>query len=266
MATITPSTTYTDGVLLNIAGHNANIFSTTSGKGVLSEPNGGLEQANLDPGSLSPFREPFRIYDESVMSEEAVFARQDGLVVPMDLFSDAFGDAGQTEDAFREKSFITIAGLAQRTYFPYAAAAVIWQWSFFAALYRPVVVGDGSSSSPGIFVRAYLDGQPLASFTRPLVTSARLSEVGFGANYMRDNEDIEDFTAMWYDFSKLSTNVSAGYHELSIKVYMERAELRASIYADGVFPDADSPDDSFLFDVLSRVTFGVRNARCVSFK
>jgi hypothetical protein len=262
MATITPSTTYTNGAALDIAGHNANIFSTASGKGVLSEPNGGLEQVNLDPGSLSPFREPFRIYDENVMSEEAVFARQDSLTAPMDLFSNAFGDAGQTEDDLREKSFVTIAGLSERVYFPYAVTAVVWQWSFFANLYRAFM---GDMGSDGIIIRAYLDGQPIAAFTRPLVISAQVYPGAGGANNAL-SDDYEDFTAMWYDFSKLSTNVSAGYHELSVKVYMERSDRLALFVAEGIIPDADDPGETFEYRVFTRATFGVRNIRCVSFK
>jgi hypothetical protein len=265
MATITPSTTYTNGAALDIAGHNANIFSTTSGKGVLSEPNGGLEQANLDPGSLSPFREPFRVYDENVMSEEAVFARQDSLTAPMDLFSNAFGDAGQTEDDLREKSFVTIAGLSERVYFPYAVTAAVWQWSFFASVYRPVFMN--MLNSDGIIIRAYLDGQPIAAFTRPLVPSARVFELD-GASLTNNAlaDDYEDSTAMWYDFSKLATNVSAGYHELSIKVYMERSDRLALFVAEGIIPDADDPGETFEYRVFTRATFGVRNIRCVSFK
>lgn len=262
MATITPSTTYSNGAALDIAGHNANIFSTTSGKGVLSEPNGGLEQANLDPGSLSPFREPFRIYDENVMSEEAVFARQDSLTAPMDLFSNAFGDAGQTEDDLREKSFVTIAGLSERIYFPYAVTAVVWQWSFFANVYRAFM---GETGSDGIIIRAYLDGQPIVAFTRPLVISAQVYPgAGSANNALAD--DYEDSTAMWYDFSKLSTNVSAGYHELSIKVYMERSDRLANFVAEGIIPDADDPGETFEYRIFTRATFGVRNIRCVSFK
>jgi hypothetical protein len=262
MATITPSTTYPDGVVLDIAGHNANIFSTTSGKGILSEPNGGLEQINLDPGSLSPFREPFRVHDEHVMSEEAVFARQDGTTTPMDLFSNAFGDAGQTEDDLREKSFVTIAGLSARVHFPYAVTAVVWQWSFFANVYRALL----DDESDGIIIRAYLDGLPLASFTRPLVISASLAPASSGTGNYPLNSDHEDTTAMWYDFSKLATNVSAGYHELNVKVYMERSNRSALLIAEGIIPDAEDPEATFPYRVLTRATFGVRNVRCVSFK
>jgi hypothetical protein len=262
MATITPSTTYTDGVLLNIAGHNANIFSTTSGKGVLSEPNGGLEQANLDPGSVVPFRAAFAVADEHVMSEEAVFARQDGTTTPMDLFSNAFGDAGQTEDTLREKSFVTIAGLSARVHFPYAVSAALWQWSFFANVYRAQLDDDAD----GIIIRAYLDGQPLAAFTRPLVVSAALTPFSSGTGNYPLTSDHEDTTAMWYDFSKLATNVSAGYHELTVKVYMERSSRRTILFSEGIIPDTLDPLDVWAYRVHSRATFGVRNVRCVSFK
>lgn len=263
MATITPSTTYTNGAALDIAGHNANVYSTTSGKGILSEPNGGLEQANLDPGSVLPFRAAFAIADEHVMSEEAVIARQESTTTPMDLFSNAFGDIGQTEDSLREKSFVTIAGVAIRVHVPYDVSFMVWQWSFFASVFRADLE---DLPRDAIIIRAYIDGQPVSAFTRPLVVSALLAPFGSGKSYPVQN-DHEDSTAMWYDFSKLSTNVSAGYHELSVKVYMERQNKRTTmVEAAGIIPGAADPTDSYEYSVLSRATFGVRNARCVSFK
>lgn len=257
MATITPSTTYTDGAVLDIAGHNANIYSTTSGKGVLSEPNGGLEQVNLDPGPA------FAVAAEHVMSEEAVMARQESTTTPMDLFSNAFGDAGQTEDDLIEKSYVTIAGLAQRVHLPFTMSAVLWQWSFFANVYRADM---GELSRDAIIIRAYLDGNPISSFTRPLVVSAVLETAGSGFTSYPLAFNYEDSTAMWYDFSKLSTNVSAGYHELSVKVYMERSNRRTNASSLSLIPDSEGADPSYLYRVYSRTTFGVRNVRCVSFK
>lgn len=256
MATITPVTTYPAGAL-NIAGHNANVFSTTAGQGIMSEPNGGLEIANLDPS--------FTMRDEHVMSEEAVRGSQDGLNAPMDLFSNGFGDSGDSEDAPREKTFVTVAGLSHRVYFPFTARFVLWQWSFFSSVYHPAFydVNNGYNRD-NLIIRAYLDGQPIAAFTRPLVPSAMIYE-GLGTTNNARSEDYEDSTAMWYDFSKLSKNVTEGYHELDIKVYMERNRHTTNFVAEGIIPDADDPADTYEYDVHNRITFGVRNVRCVTF-
>jgi len=260
MATITPSTTYPNGAALDIAGHNANIFSTTSGRGVLSEPNGGLGISNLDAA--------FKVRDEHVMSEEMLRGTQDGLNVPMDIFSNAFGDLGVTEDSSQEKSFVTVAGLSHRVFFPYTTTFVLWQWSFFASLYRPCFwsFNDGFSTD-SIIIRAYLDGQPIAAFTRPLTVSAMLYEKELSGSFYNYplREDYEDLTAMWYDFSKLTTGVTKGYHELNIKVFMERADRTVQARAEEIIPDAADPEDLYDYKALNRVTFGVRNVRCLSF-
>jgi hypothetical protein len=257
MATITPATTYPAGAL-DIAGHNANIFSTTAGQGVLSEPNGGLEQANLDPA--------FAVRDEHVMSEEAVRATQDSMVLPMDVFSNGFGDSGEDEDSTREKTYVTVAGLSHRVYFPFNARYVMWQWSLFSSVYHPVFFDNQSGfSRDNLIIRAYLDGQPMAAFTRPLVPSAQLlTGIGPPPNNALA-EDYEDSTAMWYDFSRLTVNVQEGYHELNIKVYMERNEHSVALVAEGIIPDADDPADTYDYYAHNRITFGVRNVRCVSF-
>jgi hypothetical protein len=256
MAVITPATTYPAGAL-NVAGHNANVFSTTAGQGIMSEPNGGLEQANLDA--------TFAVRDEHVMSEEAVRASQDGLNVPMDLFSNGFGDSGEDEDSTREKVYITVAGLSHRVYFPYNARHVIWQWSTFASVYHPAFYDVAAGyNRDNLIIRAYIDGLPVAAFTRPLVPSAMLFE-GLGTTNDALAEDYEDSTAMWYDFTKLVRNVQAGYHELSVKVYMERNEHSVALVAEGIIPDADDPADTYDYYAHNRITFGVRNVRCVSF-
>lgn len=257
MAVITPSTTYPAGQL-DIAGHNANVYSTTAGKGVMSEPNGGLDTTNLAVG--------FEVRDEHVMSEEAVRASQDGVNTPMDLFSNGFGDSGDTEDSLREKTFVTVAGLSQRVYFPFDVRFVVWQWSTFISVYHPcfyVTAQDGFSRD-NLIIRAYLDGSPIAAFTRPMVPSAMVYE-GLGTTNNARSEDYEDSTAMWYDFSRLQKNVAKGYHELDIKVYMERNTHTTSFVAEGIVPDADDPGDTYEYDVHNRITFGVRNVRCVSF-
>lgn len=256
MAIITPATTYPAGAL-NVAGHNANIYSTAAGQGVMSEPNGGLEQANLAPA--------FAVRDEHVMSEEAVRASQDGLNVPMDLFSNGFGDSGEDEDSTREKVYITVAGLSHRVYFPYNARHVLWQWSTYIAVYHPVFYENQEGfNRDNLIIRAYIDGLPIAAFTRPMVPSAMLYE-GLGTSNDALAEDYEDSTAMWYDFTKLVRNVPAGYHELSVKVYMERSEHTVALVAEGIIPDADDPADTYDYYAHNRITFGVRNVRCVSF-
>lgn len=271
MATITPSTTYTNGAALDIAGHNANIFSTASGKGVLSEPNGGLEQANLDA--------TFRVRDEHVMSEEAVIAKSEGLTIPMDIYNNAF--AMREDD---DPVYVPIGGLNQRVYIPFDMSAVVWQWSFYVAVFRPYmveVIDDQlfAQDIPTVAVRVYVDGVEYPAFRRPLPVSADLwlsldPAVSLNSSAPTGQINYENVAALWYDFSKLQQNVSAGYHELSVKVYMPRvnindADAEATSYV-GVSKFSTSPQNDGSATVQStvhtRVTFGSRSVRCVSFK
>jgi len=266
MATITPATTYPAGAL-DIAGHNANIFSTTAGQGIMSEPNGGLEQANLDAA--------FDVRDEHVMSEEAVTARAESLTVPMDVFNNAF--AQREED---DPTFVPVGGLCQRVYIPYDVSAVVWQWSFFVAVWRPFLVSSVEDTLfgadvPQVAVRVYIDGVEYPAFRRPFPVSADLAiqdnpvagSAGAAINY-------ENVTSLWYDLSKLQQSVSAGYHELTVRVFMPRVhfmdeedELKVDA---GVRRFATSPvydgDDTVQATVHTRVTLGTRSVRCVMFK
>ncbi len=269
MATITPATTYPAGAL-NIAGHNANVFSTTAGQGVMSEPNGGLGIANLDPA--------FVVRDEHVMSEEAVMAKAEGLTMPMDVYNNAF--AMREED---DPVFVPIGGLCQRVYIPYNVSAVVWQWSFYVAVWRPFMVRTFEdqflgADIPQVSVRLFIDGVEYQAFRRPLPVSADLflsSVAGVGASGSADAQiNYENVSAVWYDISKLQTAVTAGYHELSIKLYMPRVhfnndedETQTQV---GVTRFATTPvndgDVTVLSTVHTRVTLGSRSVRFVMFK
>jgi len=255
MATITPATTYPAGAL-DIAGHNANIFSTTAGQGVLSEPNGGLEQANL-AGS-------FRVRDEHIMSEEAVMARAEGLTTPMDIYSNAFGVKEETDSAY-----VAIGGLCQRVYIPYAMSAVIWQWSFFAACFRPAITYDGDTQDSRLVelaMRLYIDGVEYPAFRRFLPCTAYFENASADAVF-----NFENVGATWFDITKLQQNVAAGYHELSIKLFAPRATNPLSDTDEG--PTFVAPTGLFgpnspltTCRVYTRVSYGDRSVRCVMFK
>ena len=266
MATITAATTYPAGPL-NIAGHNANVFSTTAGQGVMSEPNGGLEIANLDPS--------FVVRDEHVMSEEAVMAKAEGLTVPMDVYNNAF--AMREED---DPVFVPVGGLCQRVYIPFNVSAVMWQWSFYVAVWRPFMVRTFEdqllgADIPQVSVRLFIDGVEYPAFRRPLPVSADLwvsssplvGSAGGQINY-------ENVSAVWYDISKLQTAVTAGYHELSIKLYMPRVhfgtdedemQVQASVLRFATSPTNDG-DPTVATTVHTRVTLGSRSVRFVMFK
>lgn len=266
MAVITPATTYPAGAL-NVAGHNANIFSTTAGQGVMSEPNGGLEQANLDA--------TFAVRDEHVMSEEAVMARAESLTTPMDIYNNAF--AQREED---DPTFVPIGGLCQRVYVPYDVSAMVWQWSFFVSVWRPFVVKSSEDTLfgadvPQVAVRVFIDGVEYPAFRRPFPVSADIHALAVPvAGSAGPIINYERVASLWFELSKLQTGISKGYHELTVRLFMPRVhfndeEDELTVMA-GVRRFCESPtldgDEEVLATVHTRVTLGSRGVRCVMFK
>lgn len=263
MAIITPNTTYPNGANLSVPNHNANVYATASGRGIMSEPNGGLQVANLDVA--------FTVRDEHIMPEEAVVARMDGSTIPMDIYNNAFG---VREDA--DPSYVAIAGLGQRVYVPYDMAAVVWQWSFHVSLFRPFMTKyeDTQTDLSTAIVRCFLDGVELPVFRRSLPISADIV-----LKSSPDNDqiyDYEDVAQLWYDISKMQASVTKGYHELTIKVYLPRVTFDPTAAGDvrelevtaplSFFTPSGSSDDSVDCKAYTRVSFGTRSVRCVMFK
>lgn len=270
MSTITATTTYTDGAALDIAGHNENVFSTTAGKGIMSEPNGNLQQANLVGG--------FTVRDEHVMSEEAVIARQDSSTFTFDIYNNVFG---QRED--EEQTYVAIGGLSQRVYIPFDCDALLWQWSFFIAPWRPYYAeqtGDdtGNQDIPDLFIRVYFDGVENSAFRRSTAVSADIAkDTKYGLKgSAQSNVNYENVTAMWYDISKLVTPVAKGFHDVSVRIYMPRfhplnADDEANVWAwirswSPGGPSGTFPDDAVKATLHTRVTLGTRNIKAVVFK
>jgi hypothetical protein len=257
MATITPQTTYPDGAALDIANHNANIYSVTPGRGVMSEPNGGLEQANLVAG--------FTVRAEHIMSEEAVSARAETTITPMDLFSNGFGLADDNDD----RAYVGIGGLCQRVYIPFDISALVWEWSFFIAPFK-VVVHDqedyaGPSVTAAIDIRVEIDGVNYENWRRFPPNTAFSESVDSSTLINR-----ERVGCTWYDLSLLQKQVSKGWHELAVKIYMERprtpTDKDAIAYVPGSWFGPDMAGETPFVTLHSRTTFGTRSARAIMFK
>ena len=266
MATITATTTYPDGAALNIAGHNENVFSTTAGKGVMSEPNGGLDKVNLVGG--------FTLRDEHVMSEEAAFARQDSSTFAFDLYNNVFG---QREDG--EKTYVTLGGLSHRLYIPFDVSALVWQWSFFIAPWRPYITqffeGQevGTQSIPDLYLRVFVDGVDKTPFFRAVAVSADVQiQPSAYSGTAQGRVNYERVSAMWYDISKLETSVTKGFHELSVRVYMPRIHHQNSDDESQVLANQETwspsgdPGEDVYATLHDRITLGTRNIKAIVFK
>lgn len=261
MSTITSTTTYPNGATLSVAGHNANVYSTAAGKGIMSEPNGGLDVNNLDPA--------FTIRDEHVMPEEAVFARSDGTTFPMDVYNNAFG-VRDDEDP----SYVPIAGLCERVYVPYDVSMALWQWSFFVAPWHAYICekSTGMAEIPPLSLRVFLDGSELSSFRRDFPIGGELVfDVSAPADPAVLN-NYEQVVPLWFDISKMSTNVTKGFHDLTVKLYAPRVVFSSNDELEAFIPgiwysEADAAvKEAYQSVIHQRITLGTRNVRCVMFR
>lgn len=135
MAVITPSYVYTDGAVLNVSGHNGNIYSETSGISLLGEANGNLNINNFDAA--------FEVRDYLIRPEEAVRVRSDYARDSIDYFSEAESGADATTATAREE-LVNVAGCGLRFWIPYAST-IIWNMGFFVNIFR---LHRGSNSDP----------------------------------------------------------------------------------------------------------------------
>ena len=253
MSTIVAATTYPDGTVLDVANHNANVFSTISNRGVMSVPNGGLEQPNLVAG--------FKATAEHVMSEEAVMSLTEGTTFPMDIYSNGFGIVEESD-----VNFFAVGGLCQRVYIPFDVSTLVWEYSFFLAAFRPFVFNNTTDTTSRIAVdfRVFIDGTEYTSMRRSAPVSADVTIGGvFSDNYERVG-------ASYYDFAFAQTGVTKGYHELAVKLYMERPidstdNKSVKFFVNGSFFGPDQDDDVECV-LHTRVTFGTRSVRAIMFK
>jgi hypothetical protein len=121
-------------------------------------------------------------------------------------------------------------------------------------------------------VRMFLDGTEFSAFRRPLTVSGdiKLSPTVL-AGTAQFNINYENVTALWYDITKLQQNVTKGYHEIAVKIYIPRfhfdneedeAQVRPTTVRFG--PSGDTTE--FQATLHTRATFGNRSVRVVMFK
>ena len=255
--TVTTPYSYVNGQVLDPDGHNGNVYSTTPGQGVVSEINGGL----------NTFTSDFKIQKEHVWPEQATRARQESALESIDVFSDAFSETGDT-------IYRAVAGCAVRMYLPYASTLSLWQWSVFVHPFHVLPVTDNNEGQPpsvtsvssNIFIRARLNGTNLDHTKRPLPTTAVYTRTNTPA-YTMDAQ--ESRFSLQFDMSHLQEDVSAGWHDLSLTMYMEplfdgEDENRALYTSPVNRLIGPLSSTSFGHTFYQRASFGIRNARVLT--
>ena len=249
MAVIPTSLAYVDAAVLDTALHNTNIFSATGSEGILSEPNGGLEVANLAGG--------FAVRAEHIWPEEVIRVRQEGGTERLDFMDNAFGESADT------RGFVVIPGAAVRFNVPWTPTIILWQWSMFISPMR--YIGTNSSGTAdaafnaagaGIQFRSYIDGTAAGHTLRSLPHSLAWSNTTTS-----DIRETGGRNSCWFDMAHLSVTGDAeaaiGYHDLTVQLWMEVA---GSTYRS---INILRTGGTAAHNIYNRCTVGIRNARAL---
>jgi len=228
MPTIIPSFTYSDGVVLDPEGHSKNVYDTTTGRGIMSTTNGGLDTSNLGAN--------FRIHSEHIMPQTALRTSNEFSLEPIDCFEDAFGantSAGSFSFATAPKRlWVPVPGCGLRFYLTSAATCILRMGVFC----HPFKVAYRVDSDPDVTtvydmaIALKLDGELLLETKRPLPPTARYKTAATVAKkgYIQDVPSTLDYserpTAAWYDFHSMET-LQAGVHDLQLCLYVENVEI-----------------------------------------
>ena len=260
MAVTTPYT-YVDNQTLDPDEHNKNVYSTTPGEGIYSEINGGV----------NTFSSAFKVEEEHVRPEQATRARQEFAVESLDFFTDA---ASETDgDKYRP-----VPGCAARVHVPYEASLSLWQWSVFIHPYkvRGQVFGydqggdinSVSSRTSDVFIRASLNGTPLYHTKRTIPTSSIFTaSINSSGDLTGAVNSFEPRACLQFDMSHLQTDVTAGWHDLTLEIYMEplindSGSLFKWPYYGVMFSNVS--EDLVDHVIYHRTSFGIRNARVLT--
>jgi hypothetical protein len=227
MATVVLPYTYVKGAVLDATGHNRNSFSLTPGEGVYSEPNGGLDGANLSS--------TFTVNQDLVQPEQVTFARAAGARSTLDNMGDVnLCDQDGSVDATLESQALPGCGL--RVYLPFDASMVLWEVGFFWHCSRFMLPDAATEQgafpqSSKIITKLMVDGVA-QDYTRreypPTLFQNYHQESfvdnGIARSYQQELRTTERAMSQYRDISHLAltaSEVSAGWHELSLSFFVQ---------------------------------------------
>lgn len=247
---------YPDNTTFDTTAHNEAIMGEP-GEGIMGTINGAIDRSNFDT--------KFQIQPEHVMPEQTAIGRQEWASDSTTIYSDGVSSMPLTTKSL-DKNRFRIPGCTFRFYQPYKATFALLQWSFFMGQTRwRVVRNQASDLKPFMNFVAYFDDEKIPHTIRDIgfthqVDSSTTSSIG---GVRRANN--EGHSALWYDMSHLVTDLSLGWHELSIRMCMENVQLEnGTPIIEELELDvgkAERDNDYYLFQ---KATFGVRNARVLT--
>lgn len=237
MAVLVTPYVYVDNTVLDAQNHNKNLYSTTPGQGILSEPNGGVDSDNLASS--------FEIKPDHLQPEQLTFARAQGSVSTLDNMGDAnFTAAGPRDlddpasDTYREITHLSadetmagqmLAGCGIRVYLPFDASVVLWHASLFwhVARFSFPDLNDFIRIPPALIItRMEIDGvgEPHTRREYPPTVFQKSADDymnSIRATHTSALQTTEVAMSQHRDICHMSTDMSAGFHEMYVSFYVE---------------------------------------------
>lgn len=252
MAAITLPYVPVDGDALSPDGLNRNWHSAVAGESLYGELNGNLNAANFAAG--------FRIRPEHVRAGETFRGREEHGLEALDYYDDLWPSA----DSADPKQWVPVAGCASRLYVPWNCTCVLYSLSTFYTVFRTRQRVSGSEddvrTGPDIWLVLYIDDVRLAYTLRGCpITYWPSNSAGDPVNFLVERECCQtqhlDIQHLSIAGSADDAQTKAGYHDVSLRLYMPANTGQESLYTP--FTGADA----IVWDMAHRIRFGIRSAR-----
>lgn len=242
MGTIPTTYTYSDTATLVPASHNDNVYDITgTDRGIMSEPNGGLESANLDAA--------FRLNREHVQAGGCVAVAAAMTDDVNEYVCEYSGDTTNTK-------FIPVCGCVCRGYIPFTphTTRFIAQSFVIPGAIATYVSGAGLTTAYETRLAVFVNGSKYPHSDRLLATPSDLETVT--ATLSAGRPVGVGTSPNWVSHAiTVTSGITRGFNEVSLRVYLQQPGTTSNVAFN-------TPLGSFTTGatLFSRVGFGFRSA------
>lgn len=242
MATVTTPEPYTTGTTVT-ASHNSNIFGDSGAIGVLRGLDGNLSSTNL--GSFS-------LQKDLIQPGGLIFFD----MVPMktsqlDYISEFMGSVSASE-------FIPVSGAALQFYLPYAVSWLEMDINVQVGQWIAADQGVGNVTDTAAWLTMYYDGASVTQH-RTALHNWTTDEYPTGVPVLASTSSARSTRHL--SFNYLIPTIAAGWHEIGLRVSVEKTTLIGPSIAA-----SDATGATHSWNLFSRVTFYNRNVLAIGYK
>ena len=238
MATIATTYTYVDGNTLVPSSHNDNIYKLSSGVGIMSEANGGLDSNNLASG--------FRLRREHIQAGGMVAVKADMFDDINEMVCEYTGDTTNTR-------LVPVGGCACRGYIPFNPSSVRFVVQAFV-IPGAVTLADVGPSSYDTRLAVFINGSQYSHTNMKLHAP---SELITATGVLNGNNPKSIATAPnWVSHAiTVTSGITKGFNEVHLRLFLRQPGVTYNVsYSTAL---GSTTQSSTMF---SRVGFGFRNA------